>query len=452
MNEIVKPAFVRWLSDLMKADNIIAPDEISFLEDMCRIFSISEFDIEKAQSISLAQACDIMKANCKERMRNTIVKHIKQLSINDGACAREEALLILALSYSLDANTINTSKVVSFRSPHIDFVDSQVLFIEPSDNTAINQVINRNHKTIVNDMRIGGFDFIYIPQIARHYREMDPIHLSKIIKYLAPTLTQQETDKVHNELSQMTTRTFYNEILKEKLGIDVSINSPSILIKIGNSYVSGERVSNFLLMEVKEDIPDRVRKMVDIFLDYQRCSTITIKNYNEIGGNFIYTGFYKTIFDLVTYRRGMGTDLIFHHNTRPRIKLKGEGGEGALEMGLAATAFYEFLIIESLSKNKGVTFTGVGRQRKNELRQRFANIYYKYKGHQQNVPDITDPNTRNPLLVKIRKAIRECGLITEKRSFLPNTDTSKIFVSVDSHHVLEADGKKEHPIFQNIKP
>lgn len=121
-------------------------------------------------------------------------------------------------------------------------------------------------------------------------------------------------------------------------------------------------------------------------------------------------------------------------------------------MGLAATAFYEFLIIESLSKNKGVTFTGVGRQRKNELRQRFANIYYKYKGHRQNVPDITDPNTRNPLLVKIRKAIRECGLITEKRSFLPNTDTSKIFVSVDSHHVLEADGKKEHPILQNIKP
>lgn len=440
MRDVVKPAFIRWLSDLMKADKIIAPDEITTLEEMCEKYKISQLDIEKAVGVSLAQACETIKQHCNTRQRNTIVREMRELALSDGTCPREVALLILALSYCLERETMNSCRIVSFKSPHIDFVDSQVLFIEPHENAIVNGIISSSYKNIVNEMRVAGFDFIYIPHIARHYRDNNTEHLKKIIKYLAPALSDNEAKRVLHELSNMTTRTFCNEILKDKLGIDVEANAPAILIKIYNSYVNGERWSDFFLMEIGADFLEKIGDMIEVFLDYQRTPTITIKNFNEIGGNFLYAGFYKTIFDLVTYRRGVRANLIINHVERgSRLAVEGSV-KVPLVTSLAAAAFYEFLIRESLSERRGVTFSGIGARTAREIQLRFSNVYNSYVGHRDCVPDITAAKTRNPLLSIIRRAINDCDLISEKRSYLPNTYSSKIFVSLDPHHIFINDG------------
>lgn len=449
MKNSVKPAFIRWLTALMKADKVIATGEIDYLEQMCQEFSITQLDIEKSLTLSLAEACNIILEQSRKRERMEIVQKLKALSISDGACSREEALLILALSYCLDESTKNSSSIISFKSAHIDFTDSQVLFIEPNEDDIINGIITSQLKSIINEMRIGGFDFIYIPSIASHYRNTNRQLLCKIIKYLAPTLSDNETHNVLEVISNMTTKYFKNEILSEKLGINLIVQKPSMMIKFGNSYVNGELMSDFLLVEIEADILKQIDKMINEFLDFQRCPTITIKNYTDAGGDFVYTGFYKTIFDLITYRKGARSTLVINPDKRKgRLQIM-EDVKSNLEMGLGETAFYVFLICESLSKRKGVRFINQGLSTLKKIQEKYTQVYSTFVGARDKVPDITDGNTRNRMLTVIRNAIRDNNVLTEKQLYMPNTNTSKIFVAIEPQLIYIKEGKKNLPLIES---
>ena len=298
-------------------------------------------------------------------------------------------------------------------------------------------------------MRIGGFDFIYIPNIAKHYRDTNRELLCKIIKYLAPTLTDNETHNVLAVISNMTTKYFKNEILREKLGINLTIKKPSLLIKIGNSYVNGEMMSDFLLINVEKDIVGQVDRMIERFLDYQRCPTITIKNYTDAGGDFVYTGFYKTIFDLITYRKGARCSLIVNPDKRKgRLEIFHET-YSSLEMGLAETAFYVFLICESLSKRRGVSFINQGLKSLKEIQRRYTQTYSMFLGSRETAPDITDGNTRNRMLSIIRNAIRDNEALLEKHIYMPNTETAKIFIPIEPQLIYIKEGKKNIPLLDS---
>lgn len=446
MKNELKVAFTRCLTDLMKADKIISTDEILYLEQTFHEFSISQLDIENALSTSLAEACSILAEKGRRKERQNIVDRLKLLSLSDSACAREEALLILAISYCLSDETRKISKVVSFKSAQIDFVDSQVLFVEPNEDEAVNTYVRENFKTIMNEMRIGGFDFVYIPNIAKHYRETNQELLCKIIKYLAPTLSDNETHNVLDVISHMTTKFFKNEILGEKLGMKLSIKKPSLLIKIGNSYVRGELTSDFLLLELQENISQQINVFIDIFLQYQHCPTITIKNFNEEGTEFVYTGFYKTIFDLITYRKGTRCTLIINPDKRKgRLEIINDS-HSFIEIGLAETAFYVFLIIESLSLRRGVNFVNIGQKRRKEIQDKYSLIYSSFVGCRKDVPDITESNTRNRMLSIIRKAVSENNVLTEKQLFTPNTDSEKIFIPIETQLIFVKEGNKSVPL------
>lgn len=438
-----KQALIRCLSDLMKADNVIASDEINFLELRCHEYSISFLDIEKSLGISLQEATEILKTS-KTPVRQRILKQLTELSLSDGFCASEEALLILALSLSLSNKTKEVSRIISVPSPHIEFGDSQVLFLETYVEPLINETINVSLRQIVNNFKVAGFDFIYIPEVSQHFKTTDTKLLAKIIKYLAPTLSDEETKKVMNELRTMTTHSFYNTILKDKLGLDIVIQKPSLLIKIANSYVGGKKMSDFLLINVDENFVPFTRDMMDKYLSYQWSAPIAIRNYSDNVGNFIYMGLYKTIFDLVTYRKGIRSKLIINHCDK-KNRLKIEGTERIkLDLGLAETAFYEFIIRESISKHRGISFYSRGEKAKEEIRKRFERIYVRFAGYHSKVPDIMNPATRNPLLAKIRKSINGCAGLSERGPFLPETKSHLTFVPIDAHLIFidEGDGEK----------
>lgn len=434
LNDSEKQSYMRWLNDLMKADKIIAPDEIDFIENECQRLSISLQDIEKSTTLSLEASLEILK-RARKQTRLYVINQIRNLSLSDGACSREEALLLIALHYGLNSSTRNICSIASFKSPDIDFIDSQILFIENHEDPYLNKEIRRRYRSIVNEMRIGGFEFIYIPHIANMYRETDRNLLRRIVSYLSPTLTDDETEKVLLELSTLSTHNFLRGIMRDKLNIEVSISRPSLMIKIGNSYVNGVRMSDFLILEVSNNIVEEVQRLVETFLDLQSSTIITLKNYIESERSFIYTGFYKTIFDIVTYRKGARYSLVFNHGSNERLKIRG-AEEVSLDIGLAATAFYEFLIQESFKEQRGVNFANIGVKTQQEIKKQFAEIYNKYRGHRNEVPDICSVVTRNPLLSRIRNAIRQCEELTEKHSYLPSVVSSKVYVPVDKHLIL----------------
>ena len=65
------------------------------------------------------------------------------------------------------------------------------------------------------------------------------------------------------------------------------------------------------------------------------------------------------------------------------------------------------------------------------------------------VPDITDGNTRNRILTVIRNAICDNDVLTEKRLYMPNTNTSKIFVAIEPQLIYIKEGKKNLPFTES---
>ena len=124
-------------------------------------------------------------------------------------------------------------------------------------------------------------------------------------------------------------------------------------------------------------------------------------------------------------------------------------GESTLEMGLAETAFYVFLICESISSRKGICFLNQGQKKLMEIQERYKSIYSVFVGARDKVPDITDGNTRNRMLTIIRNAIKDNDILTEKRLYMPNTNTAKIFVAIEPQLIYVREGKKNIPLIDN---
>lgn len=445
MNSTEKQSFIRLLLDLIKADKIIALEEISKMKEVCAKYNIDRYDIENSLNVSLSEACKCL-SNSRRSLRRDLLKVLKDTTIADGACSREEALLLIAIKYCLDNNTRQRCRIISHPSQNIDFEDSQVLYLEKRMDNTTNAFIKNNYFNIINAMRVGGFDFVYIPKIAEHYRNTDEELISNIIEYLSPTLSRQETIRVNKTISNMTTRYFKNEILKEKLGLQLDLRRPSLMIKIGNSHVKGDKYSDFLLIELASDILSEITAFVELFLEYQRSPLISIRNFADIKGNFVYTGFYKTIFDLITYRKGARSQIVIDPMHRNGQLLIENTDSEYMKLNSSQTALYVFLICESLSSRKGVRFVGRGRTSLDEIQERFEKIYRKFSSR-ESAPKIIDETTRNPLMSHIRSKIEACKVLTEKNMYIPKSDTEgNIFVDIDEHLVFVQNGNTKTPI------
>ena len=304
LKAIVRYSIFRLFSDLIRADKVVAEEEINFLSNICDTYGVSSVDRENSLNISLGEAVNILS---KQRMtvRRKIVEDMKRMSLSDGFCCREEALILMAAASCLEKNDKNNYEVISSPCINVDFDDSQVIYLESMKVKSYNDYITKYHRQISAVLKLAGFEFVYIPSFANHYAQYTNQKLLRdIIALLAPTLSSEETSNVMKCITHMSTKYFYEEIICQKLNIKVDVSTPILLIKISNSIVNGTNVANFLSVKLDVDILPQVEALTDKFLLLQRCPTIEIRNNMDSKGDFIYTGFYKTLFDMLTTRKG----------------------------------------------------------------------------------------------------------------------------------------------------
>ena len=84
----------------------------------------------------------------------------------------------------------------------------KVLYIENEDNTATDAYISSHYRTISNEFRLAGFDFVYIPQIVEDYKQIRGEYLQKVITYMIPSLIKDnkigKIEKIQQDLCSMT--------------------------------------------------------------------------------------------------------------------------------------------------------------------------------------------------------------------------------------------------------
>lgn len=303
-----KIAFARVITDLIEADFVVEADEMQFFEKIISKdgFSISDAMLVEAKKMDFAKALSILKT-LNEGSRTKVVDILKRLSMSDGVCVPFEAILIFAVEQVL----MNDAVVYSIPQSGINIDNLKVIYIE-NQETEVGKQIESKLFSIVSELKLVGFDFVYIPRLIQDFGRLDHDYLKKVVKYMIPSISDERVTAICENLRGLTTSRFCRDLLYKKLGMNLIDCNPSLLIKINDSDVVDKyeseavertKFSNFLQLELKGDVIDEIHSFIEAYHSMISCS-ITIESKPRTP-KFIYTGFHRSLFDLIAFGRDL---------------------------------------------------------------------------------------------------------------------------------------------------
>lgn len=352
-----KIAFARIITDLIEADFVVEADEMQFFERVISkdFFSISDAMLVEAKKMDFAKALSTLKG-LDENGRKLVVDTLKQLSMSDGVCVPLEAILIFAVEQVL----MNDAIVHSIPQSGINIDNLKVIYIE-NEETEIGQQVEAKLPYVVSELKLAGFDFVYIPRIINDFGLMDPDYLKKVVKYMIPSISEERVSIICDNLRGLTTSRFCRDLLYKKLGMNLVDSRPSLLIKISDSdivdrydseIIERVRYSNFLQIELKGDVLNEIYSVIEAYHTMISCS-ITVESKPRTP-KFIYTGFHRSLFDLIAFGRELKEyRLIFeilNHKANVYFESVDDSKETIpLKLNPQETALYYMIAIKSFS-------------------------------------------------------------------------------------------------------
>lgn len=417
-----KVAIVRILTDLIKADAIIDAGEMNQYAELKNKYNISKEEEIESIKVTLAEALKIISESDLDLKRG-LYSDCVEMTVSDGFCARSEALLIIALRAVIVESGLNEcSQLVSVFKSSFNIASSSVLYIESQYNKKVNESIVNNYRSIYREAQIAGFNFIYIPTIVQHYKDTDIDLIKQIISFLSPALSDEGKANVIEGLRSMNTSSFCKDILCNKLGITVLRETdPSILIKIGHSYVNDEIYANYLRIEIDENILGTIQKLVDEFSSMQSSDCISISTAEEKSHQFMYHGFYKKLLDIFLVRKSIRSNILIHPYKEeiyfPDIDRKLD------KLHRREKALYVLLLIET--KDGGINFNlpksgkqlASYNQKLLVIQKKYQMIYGSFGGDV--APDLSQAEIRRPIVSCLKRSLKDLdGLLYNLSDYL----------------------------------
>lgn len=432
MKDITRQSIYRIIYDMVKADSIITRQELDVIKELCDKYGITPKHRMAAMNLSLADAMKEVDSLSISQIK-ALRKDINQQIMADNDCCRVEAVMLYAIAEALNGKC----EIVSVPWGEIMMDNSQMLFVEDGYDEAANSYIQSHYNTIVNTCKIGGFDFVYIPQLTKTFASQGIS--TDLIFYLSPTSTEEEARCIADNMKNLTTSMVYRELLVGKMEFRMEVSEPSLLFRISFSVVNGQRMANYALIQTDSDMLAQLESIILRLQNLQSNTLMTIDNISLRSDAFVYSGFYRTLFDLVTYRKGAKCELVVypysHKNVLAvRTTTIDDTTELPLELGPKESAFYVFLIRETMEYGgfRQTMETKEDIAYINEAQNRFEDVYFSLC-NRDTAPDITTAEIRRPMLSKIRKAIEKHEAIVQRMMFMPEVckDKSiKVYVSL----------------------
>ena len=406
MTKKEKSAICRVLFDLIQADSIIDSGEMERYSALLEQYAISQEDEIAASQVTFADAVDTLSV-MDDNIKSSLLHDFSQMTVSDGYCARSEALLMLALKNKLQSDDIDI-QLISIPKPIFNIESASVLYVESRYEESVNWQINSLYRTIFKECQIAGFSFIYIPKVIEHYKQTDRTLTAQIIHFLSPRLSHDSISSVIDGLLSMDTSSFCKDILCNKLGVnELRDTSPSLLIKIGHSYIGDSVYSNYLKIEIDDNLLQTLQDLIDEFLSMISADEITIRTEEEKSNQFLYHGFYKQLLDIFLVRKNLRSRLFIQPYTEeitfPDID------EKLSKLHRREKALYVLLMI--MSREGGVNFnqpkTAKQLESYNKKMDRLQHKYqviYEYLGG-DNAPDLRLAEIRRPIVSCLKRSL-----------------------------------------------
>lgn len=403
---------MRIVSDMIKADAIIDMQEIEFLNGIRQKYNIKRDDEIIAETLTLAEAFQVLKET-QESFKQDIWGDFRGMVFSDNTCSREEAMYLLAIVACLSDKLSERSEVYSVEvSENVKLDNSQVLYIEGEYYKETNHEIANHYREIINELRLIGFNFVYIPKIGEHYRSLSSDDLHTLISFLYPSVTEIQMEHVARQLTTLSTSDFCKTEIVGRMKMEGLAHSlPSMMFRIGLSSIKGKNYDNFLVLTIDEDTLVVVRKIVDTFVSMFKPRILN-PTYEE-KQRFVYHGFYKQIIDSFVYKKGIRSsvvvDLIHGDILLPEADTKIAG------LHRREKALYALFLLESSSgginfnKPSGAKSLDKYNHRMAAIQQKYEIIYENFGGERSKAPQIELSENRLPMISRIKRQFRQLG-------------------------------------------
>ncbi|MCR5152891.1 MAG: hypothetical protein K6A98_07070 [Prevotella sp.] len=412
MKQIERASIMRVVSDMVKADAIIDMQEIDFLNVIREKYCIKREDEEMSDTISMSEALEVIKES-PNSIKQDLLGDLKTMALSDNACSREEAMLLLCAVACLSDNLSEQSSVLSIELPENLVPDnSQVLYIEGEYYKEANREIVTQYREIVNELRLVGLNFVYIPKVCEHYKTLAKEDLTTLVTFLYPTITANSLEHVSKQLTVLSTSDFCKAELVGHLKLaSLSHSLPSLMFKVGSSVVKERILSNYLILSIDDEILTFIRKIVDTLVSFFKPRILN-PVYEEMG-RFVYNGFHKQIFDTFVYKKGIRSsvvvDILHGEILLPEADSKIAG------LHRREKALYALFLLES--STGGINFNKPSGQkslkrydhRMETLQRKYEIIYENFGGERNKAPKIEFPENRLPMISLIKRRFRELG-------------------------------------------
>lgn len=403
---------MRIVSDMIKADAIIDMQEIEFLNGIRQKYNIKRDDEIIAETLTLAEAFQVLKET-QESFKQDIWGDFRGMVFSDNTCSREEAMYLLAIVACLSDKLSERSEVYSVEvSENVKLDNSQVLYIEGEYYKETNHEIANHYREIINELRLIGFNFVYIPKIGEHYRSLSSDDLHTLISFLYPSVTEIQMEHVARQLTTLSTSDFCKTEIVGRMKMEGLAHSlPSMMFRIGLSSIKGKNYDNFLVLTIDEDTLVVVRRIVDTFVSMFKPRILN-PTYEE-KQRFVYHGFYKQIIDSFVYKKGIRSsvvvDLVHGDILLPEADTKIAG------LHRREKALYALFLLESSSgginfnKPSGAKSLDKYNHRMAAIQQKYEIIYENFGGERSKAPQIELSENRLPMISRIKRQFRQLG-------------------------------------------
>lgn len=423
MKAIERAAVSRILIDLIKADKVIDSREMDLYRELKTRHSIERKDEIEAYALTLNKAISILKEMSSTSL-SELLKEFEDMTMSDGFCAREEALLLLSLSMCL-SETGPECDIISTVIEENWFDERQVLYIESQHNKEINFNIQSNLRAISRELKLCGLEFVYLPHILHHYITTPKDLLKEVVSMLSPSLSENEVSGLLTKIKLFKTDTFCVEQLHHKLGFtELADTPPALLFRVSQSKVGTTVYTNFLRVELTADVLSSIQLIADKFIAYNGSDRIIVSHKKDEKGSFLYNGFYRQLFEILLLQKSIECHLLidFVHGTFtfPEINLTLNG------LHRREKALYTLFIYEAVNcsirnedgnivQNGGINFTPPTlssqlfkyNRRMEKLQRKYARIYAAFGGEEANTPDISRADLRLPMFAVIRRVVNK---------------------------------------------
>ena len=434
MTQKEKVAIVRLLTDLIKADTVIDIREIERFEEICKEFNIDvESATVEAQNVSLADAVKNLDELTKSE-REVLVKKMESLTIADGKCEPEEALLLLALRGVIQGN--GEGYLDSCPAVTNNIAPFTVFYVESDYDKETNDAIITNYRTIENEFRLAGFEFVYIPRRAQAFKEIQKNQLLSIIRHIAPSAGVDNVKMIYDKICSLTTADFCRSLLYNKLGLSsIYDTDPSMLVKIGYSSVAMKPMQNYFKFVLSGDVLEDVRAFVDYYKQIVKDDKIVVKQSVHADTHFEYSGFNKSFFDLLAFPGKSFESRITIDVTRHKIIFEDINAE----LGLSAyeRALYVFLLYADVFE-KVVRRKETSQQRKAKFNAVFNKIYNKVGAENDEEKSYLSSNLSSSLS-RIKKKVKSLDLLENKEHYFVDITDDVLSLKVDPQKIYVLD-------------